>query len=324
MSQLLESLVGQIRPITLVDIGITALVIYWLFSLIRGTRAVRLVIGVSVILVIYAVAQAVGLRLFTQLLQAGAVVGLFALVVVFQPELRRGLDRIGRVGSFAWLASPADQRHAEQMAAAVARAATHLAASRFGALMVVERETGLEEIAETGVMIHGDLSSDILEAIFTPRGALHDGAVIIRGTTVVAAGAVLPLAETTLHAERFGTRHRAALGITEQTDAVVVVVSEETGQTSLVERARIRRNLDEPQLVRRDRRVDAPRAGSRRGAAGPLREPALERRHAAGTRRVASGRAGRAGRAVRRGEDIPPVVGEARDDVDHAAAGAGR
>src|SRR5664280_3612561 len=135
MSQLLESLVGQIRPISLVDIAITALVIYWLFSLIRGTRAVRLVIGVSVILAIYAVAQAVGLRLFTQLLQAGAVVGLFALVVVFQPELRRALERIGRVGSFAWLVSPADQRQAGQV--------------RRGALIVIERETGLEEIAET-------------------------------------------------------------------------------------------------------------------------------------------------------------------------------
>ena len=205
MSQLLESLVGQIRPITLADIGITALVIYWLFSLIRGTRAVRLVIGVSVILVIYAVAQAVGLRLFTQLLQAGAVVGLFALVVVFQPELRRALDRIGRVGSFAWLASPADQRQAEQMAAAVAHAATRLAGARCGALIVVERDTGLEEIAETGVMVHADLSADLLEAIFTPRGALHDGAVIIRDMTIVAAGAVLPLAETTLQTERFGT-----------------------------------------------------------------------------------------------------------------------
>src|SRR5664279_1452084 len=115
--------------------------------------------------------------------------------------------------------------------------------------MVVERETGLEEIAETGVMVHADLSSDLLEAIFTPSGALHDGAVIIRGTTIVAAGAVLPLAETTVQAERFGTRHRAALGITEQTDAVVVVVSEETGAVSLVERGRIVRNQDQQRLT---------------------------------------------------------------------------
>ena len=324
MSQLLESLVGQIRPITLVDIGITALVIYWLFSLIRGTRAVRLVIGVSVILMIYAVAQAVGLRLFTQLLQAGAVVGLFALVVVFQPELRRALERIGRVGSFAWLSSPADQRHAEQMAGAVARAAMHLAGARIGALMVVERDTGLEEIAETGVMVHADLSADLLEAIFTPPGALHDGAVIIRGTTIVAAGAVLPLAELTLQAERFGTRHRAALGITEQTDALVVVVSEESGQASIVERARIRRNLDEAQLVRAIITSMVPENAA--GAALRGRFPSR-----AGSRSAALGRGAirRAGigdrrRMVRRADEPEPVVGDVRDDADAAAAGAGR
>jgi diadenylate cyclase len=250
MPQLLESLAGQVQLTTLVDIGLTAFVIYWLFSLIRGTRAVRLVIGVSVILLIYAVAQAAGLRLFTQLLQAGAVVGLFALVVVFQPELRRGLDRLGRVGSLAWLGSPADQRAVERVAASVAGAALRLASARHGALIVIERETGLGEIAETGVMIRGDLTAELLEALFAPRAALHDGAVIIRGETILAAGALLPLAETTVQAERYGTRHRAALGITEQTDAIVVVVSEETGQASLVERARIRRNLDEAHLAR--------------------------------------------------------------------------
>lgn len=250
MPQLLESLAGEVRLITLVDIGLTAVVIYWVFSLIRGTRAVRLVIGVSVILLIYALAQAVGLRLFTQLLQAGAVVGLVALVVVFQPELRRGLERLGRVGSLAWIVSPSDQRAAEHVAVTVARTASRLAATRTGALIVIERETGLEEVAETGVMIHGDLTPHLLEALFAPRAALHDGAVIIRGDTILAAGALLPLAETTLHVERYGTRHRAALGITEQTDAVVVVVSEESGQASLVERARIRRNLDEGQLTR--------------------------------------------------------------------------
>jgi diadenylate cyclase len=250
MPQLLETLAGQFHLITLVDIGLTAVVIYWVFSLIRGTRAVRLVVGVSVILVIYAAAQAAGLRLFTQLLQAGAVVGLIALVVVFQPELRRALDRLGRVGSLAWLASPADQRAAARVAATVARAAARLAAARSGALIVLERQTGLQEIAESGVLIRGDLSSDLLESLFAPRAALHDGAVIVRGETILAAGALLPLAETTLQVERYGTRHRAALGITEQTDAVVVVVSEETGQVSVVERARILRNLDEEHVAR--------------------------------------------------------------------------
>jgi diadenylate cyclase len=312
MSELLESIAGQVRLTTLIDIGLTAVVIYWVFSLIRGTRAVRLVIGVSVILLIYAVAQAVGLRLFTQLLQAGAVVGLFALVVVFQPELRRGLERLGRVGSLAWLASPADQRAADHVAAAVARAATRLAAARSGALIVIERETGLEEIAESGVMIHGDLTADLLEALFAPRAALHDGAVIIRGETILAAGAVLPLAETTLQAERYGTRHRAALGMTEQTDAIVVVVSEETGQASLVERARIRRNLDAAQL---ERAISALLRPERRR--DQIRDRLGRQDPAAGQRPAAVGDPGRAGRTE-------AGVDEPREDAPGAAAGASR
>src|SRR5256885_462262 len=250
MRQLLESILDQVKLTTLIDIGITSLLIYWLSSLIRGTRAVRLVIGVTVLFVVYAAAQALGLRLLSQILQTGAVVGLFALVVVFQPELRRALDRIGRVGSFAWILSPAEQRTAERTAEVVARAAGLLSREGHGALIVLERDTGLEEIAETGIMVHGDLTVDLLETIFMPRTALHDGAVLIRDASVLAAGALLPLAETTVHTERFGTRHRAALGITEQTDAVVVVVSGENHQISLVERARIVRNLNEVQLAR--------------------------------------------------------------------------
>jgi diadenylate cyclase len=264
---LLQSILDGVRLTTIVDIGITALLIYWLFSLIRGTRAVRLVIGVSVLVLVYAAAVAVGLPLLTQILQAGAVVGLFALVVVFQPELRRALERIGRVGSFGWLLSPAESRAVEHVATEVARAAAGLSADAQGALIVLERETGLEEVAETGVMIHGDVSADLLRTIFTPRSALHDGAVIIRDEKIVAAGALLPLAEMSIHTERFGTRHRAALGITEQTDAVVVVVSEENGQISLVERARIVRNLTEAGLARAIQGLLDP-AGGRRGAFG--------------------------------------------------------
>ncbi|MEO5919057.1 MAG: diadenylate cyclase CdaA [Candidatus Limnocylindrales bacterium] len=249
MPQVLASILDQVRPTTLLDIGITALLIYWLFSLIRGTRAVRLVIGVSVLFGVYFVAQALTLRLLTQILTTGAVVGLFALVVVFQPELRRALDRIGRVGSLAWL-FPSENAAAEQVAAEVARAASLMSADGHGALIVLERDTGLEEIAESGVMIHGDLSVDLLRTIFMPKTELHDGAVIVRGSRILAAGALLPLVETTIHTERFGTRHRAALGITEQTDAVVVVVSEENGQISLIERARIVRHLNEVQLAR--------------------------------------------------------------------------
>jgi diadenylate cyclase len=263
MPQLLQSILEQVRLSTLVDIAITAVLIYWLFSLIRGTRAVRLVIGISVLFVVYAAARAFELRLLSEILQTGAVVGLFALVVVFQPELRRALERIGRVGSLAWLLSPTEQRAAERIGQIVARAAAVLSREGHGALIVLERETGLEEIAETGVMIHGDLSVDLLLTIFMPRSALHDGAVIVRNETVLAAGALLPLAETTVHTERFGTRHRAALGITEQTDAVVVVISEENRQISIVERARIVRNVSEAQLARALQALLDPSAGRR-------------------------------------------------------------
>ena len=240
----------EIQPIAIVDVALTALLIYGLFSLIRGTRAVRLVIGVIVLYGVYVAAQFFGLQLLSQVLQTGAVVGLLAIVVVFQPELRRALERIGRVGSLGWLLAPASLDIVERVAAEVARAAVSLAAQRHGALMVLERETGLEDAAETGVMIHADLSVELLETIFMPRTALHDGAVIIRGERLVAAGVVLPLTELTVQTERLGTRHRAALGITEQTDAVVVVVSEESGAISLVERGRIIRNLDEERLAR--------------------------------------------------------------------------
>ena len=249
MPQAFQPILDQIRPNSLIDIGITALLIYWLFSLIRGTRAVRLVIGVSVLFAVYAAAKFFNLLLLRQILETGAIVGVFALVVVFQPELRRALERIGRVGSMAWLFSAADERSVERVAGEVARAAALLARDGHGALIVIERQTGLEEIAESGVMIHADLSVDLLETIFTPRTALHDGAVIIRGEQIVAAGALLPLVETTVHSERLGTRHRAALGIAEQTDAVVIVVSEESRQISLVERSRIVRNLSESDVA---------------------------------------------------------------------------
>lgn len=298
MPQLIQSILDQVQPTAILDIGITALLIYWLFSLIRGTSAVRLVIGVSVLFAVYFAARVLNLRLLTQILETGAVVGLFALVVVFQPELRRALDRIGRVGSLGWLLS-AEDRAAEVVATEVARAAAVLSAEGHGALIVIERETGLEQIAETGVMIHGDLSADLLRTIFSPRSPLHDGAVIVRGGKVLAAGALLPLGETTIHSERFGTRHRAALGTTEQTDAIVVVVSEENGQVSLVQRARIVRNLNESQVARSLRQ---------------LLEPSPERARLRST--VPGGRAprladiGRAVRASRRdrgpAEPIPP------------------
>ncbi|MEX2547095.1 MAG: diadenylate cyclase CdaA [Chloroflexota bacterium] len=291
LDQLLELVRGfEVQPVALLDIAITALLIYGLLSLIRGTRAVRLVIGVTVLYAIYVVAQLLGLALLQQILQAGAVVGLLALVVVFQPEMRRALERIGRVGSLGWLLAPSTRREYERVARVIAQAATGLGTEKVGALIVIERDTGLQDMAETGVLIDAKLSLEILETIFTPRSPLHDGAVIVHHDRVVSAAVVLPLSETSTYRERFGTRHRAALGITEQTDAVAIVVSEETGTVSLVERGRIVRNLDEERLRRglmellehntlSAARIPA-RANALRRTLPPLRRPTRCRRAA--------------------------------------------
>jgi diadenylate cyclase len=281
--------------------------IYGLFSLIRGTRAVRLVIGVTVLYALYVVAQVLGLQLLTQIMQAGAVVGLLALVVVFQPELRRALERIGRVGSFGWLLAPSAQRSVERVAGIVARSAAELGAQRVGALIVLERETGLQDTAESGVMLEADLSPELLATIFTPHSALHDGAVIVRGERIVAAAVVLPLSDTGTYRERFGTRHRAALGITEQTDALAVVVSEETGAIGLVERGRIVRKLDEDRLRTALTTLLGNGAGRRLPAQADALRRGLPLRHRARARRPGEARS------------APEVSGSARAAGSHAA-----
>jgi diadenylate cyclase len=240
-------------PLTsILDIVVVAILIYWLFVLIRGTRAVRILIGLSIVALVYIAAQALGLRLLSTLLQAGAVVGLFAVVVVFQPELRRGLEQIGRMGSLNRLFVSSEVSAADTVAREVSRAARLLAGSRHGALIVIERETGLHDLtAESGVSINADLKAELLATIFYHGTALHDGAVVISGNKIIAAGVLLPLSQNVLDSERYGTRHRAAIGISEQTDALIVVVSEETGSISLVVRGRIERNLSEDRLRRR-------------------------------------------------------------------------
>ena len=313
MDQLLDLLRSlRFEPIALLDIAITALLIYGLFAIIRGTRAVRLVIGVMMLYGVFVLAQILGLTLLSQILQTGAVVGLLALVVVFQPELRRALERIGRVGSFGWLLAPSEQRAVEHVATEIAHAAALLAERRHGALIVIERETGLQDAAEQGVMLHADLSAELLRTIFMRGSALHDGAVIVSNESIVAAGVVLPLSETSVHRERFGTRHRAALGISEQTDAVAVVVSEETGTISIVEHAHLLRDLDEERL--RESLVDllTPGSARTRSVRSALARPTVRR--AGRVRRVAlpSRRSDRlsestpAAAAASAGQGVPP------------------
>ena len=249
---------------SIIDIGLVAFVIYWLFILIRGTRAVRIVIGLSILYLVYLVAILINLDLLRSLLETAAVVGLFAVVVVFQPELRRALEQIGRIGSVNRFFVSTEVAGAERVAREISRAARILAGSRHGALIVLERETGLEDLAaESGVPVHADLRAELLVTIFYRGTALHDGAVVISGEKITSAGVLLPLSQIALDSERYGTRHRAAIGISEQTDAVVVVVSEETGSISLVVRGRIERNLTEDQLRRRIFNLIRPQAPRR-------------------------------------------------------------
>jgi len=237
---------------SIVDIGLVAIVIYWLFILIRGTRAVRIVIGISILYLVYLAAIFLRFDLLRTLMETAALAGLFAIVVVFQPELRRALEQIGRIGSVNRFFVSSEVASAERVAREISRAARILAGSRHGALIALERETGLQDLAnESGVPVHADLRAELLVTIFYRGTALHDGAVVISGEKITSAGVLLPMSQTVLDSERYGTRHRAAIGISEQTDAVVVVVSEETGSISLVVRGRIERNLTEDQLRRR-------------------------------------------------------------------------
>ena len=249
---------------SIIDILLVAFVIYWLFILIRGTRAVRIVIGLSVLYLVYLAAVLFRLELLRSLMETAALAGLFAVVVVFQPELRRALEQIGRIGSVNRFFVSSEVASAERVAREISRAARILAGSRHGALIALERETGLQDLAaESGVPIHADLRAELLVTIFYRGTALHDGAAVISGEKITSAGVLLPLSQNVLDSERYGTRHRAAIGISEQTDAIVVVVSEETGSISLVVRGRIERNLTEEQLRRRIFNLIRPQAPRR-------------------------------------------------------------
>ena len=236
----------------LLDVAIVAIFAYYVLVLIRGTRAVQLLLGVVVIVAIYGLAVVLRLTLTAIVLQGLSVVALFAVVVVFQPELRRALGQLGRLGPLSRLLTPqSTEESLDKLVEELVRAALMISASRHGALIVVERGTGLQDYSETGVPVNGRLTAELLASIFMVRSPLHDGAVIIRGTTIVAAACLLPLEELPERtAHRYGMRHRAALSISSQTDAVVVVVSEETQAISIASNGRIIGGLDEERLRR--------------------------------------------------------------------------
>jgi diadenylate cyclase len=181
----------------------------------------------------------------------GAFFLVIAIIVIFQPELRRAVDQVGRLGQLRRPLSAFSTPQYSQAISEAIRAAERLSARRTGALIAFERDVGLEDYAATGVRINGEISAEFLQSIFYPNSPLHDGAVIVRGNQILAAGCLLPLPEEGIVKERLGTRHRAALGLSLASDALVLVVSEETGAISVIEEGKITRNLDPDGLRRR-------------------------------------------------------------------------
>jgi len=240
-------LFSRMRFSDAIDVLLVACIFFAFLQLIRGTQAIQLLRGV-VIFVVLAVLLSSVLRLtaFSWLISNAIPALLVAIPVIFQPELRRALERLGRAGGL--MDRPTREAAASRAITQVARACRMLAEQHQGALMVLERNTGLEAYAETGVVVKAQVSSELLLTIFFPSTALHDGAVIIREDQIIAAATVLPLSNSRLADRYLGTRHRAALGISEQTDAIAVVVSEETGTISVAHNGRMVRHLDETRL----------------------------------------------------------------------------
>lgn len=233
---------STIEWLNVVDILLVAIVFYLLLSLAQGTQAVQLLRGVVlVILVTFLASRILPFTGFNWLLENSLPALLIAVPVIFQPELRRALERLGRTGGLLLWRQQEEviQREVDELA----RAASQLAAERHGALIVFERETGLQEYIETGVPINADIKAELLRTIFHPNTPLHDKAVILRNGQIVAASSLLPVTHNPQYSG-LGTRHRAAIGLTEESDALVVIVSEESGMISVAYNGRIVRRLD--------------------------------------------------------------------------------
>jgi diadenylate cyclase len=241
-------IITALNWLSLLDIALVAYVFYKAIILIRGTRAEQLVKGLAVLLIATVVSGQLGLHTFHWLLRNTMAIGLVAIAILFQPELRRALETLGRGKIFTrsnYLYADTDF---ELMLDELIKAVQVLVKKRLGALIVLERETGLNELVETGIFIDGQVTAELLINIFLPRSPLHDGAVIIRGNRMMAAGCYLPLTENPNLSTELGTRHRAALGVSEQSDAVAIVVSEETGVVSITNNGKLTRYLDEKTL----------------------------------------------------------------------------
>lgn len=230
----------------LIDIFLVSFVLYKLITLIRGTRAVQLLKGVIVIIAATFLSSQFELRALNWLLDKTLTTFFFAIPVVFQPELRRALEQLGR-GSF-FVRSHQDEAVMQEAIHDIVTACTALAKNKIGGLIVLEGESGLNDFTESGTKLGANISSQLLINLFIPNTPLHDGAVIIRRDKIVAAACYLPLSENPFISKALGTRHRAGIGISEQSDALGIIISEETGQISVADNGQLYKDLDEKSL----------------------------------------------------------------------------
>ncbi len=226
------------------EIVLVAFLLYRILLVLQRTRAMQIMLGVVVLGALYGIARLLDLILIRTLLEAGFQYGAIAALIVFQPELRAALARLGQNRMIRAFQRMEGSKVADEVVEAVER----LSRSRHGAIIALEREVGLGEYAETGSAIDARVSTEMLTTIFTPYSPLHDGAVLISGDQITTAGAILPLTQSTLKDRSLGTRHRAALGLSEETDAIVLVVSEETSQISVAISGRLERDVHGDQL----------------------------------------------------------------------------
>ncbi|AQQ51825.1 diadenylate cyclase CdaA [Planococcus lenghuensis] len=242
---LLEDLANQ-TPLELVinvaDVLLVWFVIYKLIAIVKGTKAVQLLKGIFVIIIAQFITQALGLDTLQWLIQQVLEWGVLAIIIIFQPELRRALEQIGRGKLFA-SSTLQEESERNRLIEAMNKSVSYMAKRRIGALISIERETGLSDYIETGIPMNSDLTSELMINIFIPNTPLHDGAVVVQKNRVAAAACYLPLSESPFISKELGTRHRAALGISEVTDAITIVVSEETGAISLTANGDLHRNL---------------------------------------------------------------------------------
>jgi len=244
MRNFFQNIVLSVGITDVIDILIVAFVVYKILGFIRETRAEQLVKGLLFLVIATFLAGKFNFYTLSWILNGTLTLGVIALVIVFQPELRRGLEYVGRSKIVKSPFGQFNKEKAKLIVSSFTKAIDEFSKTKTGALIVVERETALNDVAETGIKLEALVSSEILGNIFYEGAPLHDGAVIIRGERVMAAGCVLPLTQNNSLGSELGTRHRAALGITENSDALVLVVSEETGIISLADNGKLNRFLD--------------------------------------------------------------------------------